>query len=173
MQEYNSKRGWSRKKIIIKESAFTVDFPFIEMSKRFPKSRNAPSTKSAHSVTDISSMKTVHQRQRSPDSPTTSLNEAVSLVPWGSFFFFFAAAYMNQETPSIQQCFCPSVPRRFGLQRIWPIIIVPTAKPYIPFCCLLTQFFLKQSMNQAINPLSYLLDAGEFSFLMWGMPIGK
>lgn len=55
-----------------KNSVFTVDMPFIK-SKRFPRSSNAPSTKSAHSVTDISSMKTVHQRQRSPDSPTTPL----------------------------------------------------------------------------------------------------
>lgn len=71
----------------IKESVFTVDLPFIKLFKRFPRSCNAPSTKSAHSVTDISSMKTVHQRQRSPDSPTTPLYWAVSLVPWGSVSF--------------------------------------------------------------------------------------
>ncbi|KAK2872655.1 hypothetical protein Q8A67_022552 [Cirrhinus molitorella] len=75
------------------------------------KSRNAPSTKSAHSASDISFMKTAHQRQQSPDYPTTPLNGAVRLIPSGSVSFSSINEptsphlQSRRETSSIQQGF--------------------------------------------------------------------
>lgn len=68
----------------IKDSVFTVDLPFIKVSKWFPRSCNAPSTKSAHSVTDISWKQYI--KDRDPQTLPQPL-WAVSLVPWGSVSF--------------------------------------------------------------------------------------
>jgi len=89
----------------------------MKFSKRFPWSRNASSTKSAHSVT------VTHLLHENNTSKTDVMKQRA----------LFLRLFVILQQPIWTKRLLPfnmvlsTAPRRFGLQRIWPIIIVPPA----------------------------------------------
>lgn len=167
----------ARKKIApkIKESVFTVDLPFIKLSKRFPRSCNAPSTKSAHAVTDISSMKTVHQRQRSPDSPTTPILNSEPRSLRICFFQEPKHLLVNKPTEKLH-------PFSRGFVHLHPEgLVYKYSGPSLSFLQLNPKslfllfvdfvYFQRQSMNKAMNPSSCMQVS--LVFQCEGLPTGK